>query len=246
MNATDSRPCPSPPAPTVFVGRLCFESAARASDFFMNSLNFKLVLNWPQLLCPTSVCACVCVWSVWNLARTSWCCWPQQLSGNTHLYKARVWPVQARPGLLGQANNINNTHFVPPVADAAAADGGAGQLPPLAKRQLQRQLQRHLLFVFIKKILQRQHEINTEAKVHARTGTRTRSISCSCSCKLHTQTHKATHHAFCFTAAFLMGVTDCDCCSRQSPSSVRLPLSLFLCLSVPVQDMCNVPFVSGA
>lgn len=28
-------------------------------------------------------------------------------------------------GLLGQANNINNTHFVPPVAAAAA-----GQLPP--------------------------------------------------------------------------------------------------------------------
>lgn len=241
MQLTPAR-VPLPRSAFVFVGRLCFESAARASDFFMNSLNFKLVLNWPQLLCPTSVCACVCVWSVWNLARTSWCCCcrPQQLSGSTHLYKARVWPVQARPGLLGQANNINNTHFVPPVADAAAGD--AGQLPPLAKGQLQRQLQRHLLFVFIKKILQRQHEINTEAKVHARTGTRTRSIGCSCSCKLHTQTHKATHHAFCFTAAFLMGVTDCDCCSRQSPSSVRPSL----CPAVPVQDMCNVPFVSGA
>lgn len=59
-----------------------------------------------------------------------------------------------------------------------------GKLPTASR---QRQLQRHLLFVFIKKILQRQHEINTEAKVHART--RTRSISCSCSCKLHTHTH---------------------------------------------------------
>lgn len=131
----DSLLAQCPVSLSVSVGRLCFESAARASDFFMNSLNFKLVLNWPQLLCPTSVC--LCVWSVWNLARTSCCCccWPQQLSGSTHLYKARVWPVQARRGLLGQANNINNTHFVPPVAaDAAAA--GAGQLPPLAKGQV--------------------------------------------------------------------------------------------------------------
>lgn len=202
---------PSRPAPVVFVGRLCFESAARASDFFMNSLNFKLVLNWPQLLCPTSVCVRVCVEFGTNFLALLLLA-PTIIWQHTSLQGSCV----ASPG---QANNINNTHFVPPVA--AAADGG--QLPPPAKGQLQRQLQRHLLFVFIKKILQRQHEINTEAKVHARTGTRTRSISCSCSCKLHTHTHthEATHHAFCFTAAFLMGVTDCDCCSRQSPSSVR-------------------------
>lgn len=51
--------CPSSSPLSISVGRLCFESAARASDFFMNSLNFKLVLNWPQLLCPMSVCVCV-------------------------------------------------------------------------------------------------------------------------------------------------------------------------------------------
>lgn len=55
----DSLLAQCPVSLSVSVGRLCFESAARASDFFMNSLNFKLVLNWPQLLCPTSVCVCV-------------------------------------------------------------------------------------------------------------------------------------------------------------------------------------------
>lgn len=114
------------------VGRLCFESAV--TDFFMNSLNFKLVLNWPRLQLHLDGL-------VFRRVEFGTTC-PPQLSLSTHLSAGRVakWPTgqlgtaqlaPARPvwPIVGSslwANNINNTHFVslpaiqPPACEPAA------------------------------------------------------------------------------------------------------------------------------
>lgn len=150
----------------------------------MNSLNFKLVLNWPQL------CVLVCVCVVRNLARTSWLL--LLLLAPTIIWQHTSQPDScvafwARPIIL-----ITRTLCL--LLLLLLLDSCLLRLllrlRLLPQLQVERQLQRHLLFVFIKKILQRQHEINTEAKVHARTkaqGTRTRSISVASCTHTHTQ-----------------------------------------------------------
>lgn len=203
----------------------------------MNSLNFKLVLNWPQLCAEFGTNFLAAAAGPNNYL-------PAHIS--TRLVCGRARPGQAfwaRPIIL-----ITRTLCL--LLLLLLPDSCLLRLQQQV--QLERQLQRHLLFVFIKKILQRQHEINTEAKVHARTRhkapgirhtrTRTRSISvASCTHDAHTHTTPFVSRRCLSDGGDWLRL---QAASRLSPSSVRpsVPLSH----SVPLCRTCAMCRLSVA